>query len=74
MTPAPARMGVIAKIPDQGIRNSIDDKREQQGQPHQSRINTQHLRIENQQEIVEAIILYAIGSSAKAIDQFGRKR
>lgn len=64
-------MGVIAKIPDQRIGNGIDDQRKQQRQSHQRGINAQHLRIENQQEIVEAIILYAISSSAKAIYQFG---
>ena len=64
-------MRVVTQIADNRIGKSIEQQGNQKRQTHQWRVHTHYLRVENQQEIIEAIVLHPECNGTEAVSKLG---
>ena len=69
MALAPFAVGLVAPIADQRVDQGIEQQRDQQHQPDQPRLQSEHLTVEQQQQHRKTVVFDAVSNRSSAIAQ-----
>ncbi len=74
MAAAPTRVQVVGYVTDPRIGDGVHEQRDENPQRHPLRGQPDHLAVEEQQHVVEAVALRAVRHRAEAVEQLRRQR
>ena len=74
VSPAQPTAGVVGPVADNGVADRIHQQRDQQGGARQSRLQSDHRAVEQQQKIGKTVVLDAIGHRTQTVGQLYPQR